>query len=226
MIKVFPWPNLSSVATVKGLIFSKNYWYYFNCPKNLPGSIVSFVIWIFPPSDTAVQLESANSKHHTISKSLFQNNFRHIFWAMRKMHHTFRKKATFRESCSPDLTMSFEFQISFLWFVTIFFSYQLVLKKQNIWCSDWLKYGICCRISRFSAWKSLHKYFYLFWTIGTPGIRSIRIFIFVASIKCSIRCVMKTRKITWSDTTQLFPTFLKSKMNWTWRWTFWFLHIV
>jgi hypothetical protein len=38
---------------------------------------------------TAVQLESADSKQNAISKSLFQDSFRHIFWAMRKMYHTF-----------------------------------------------------------------------------------------------------------------------------------------
>ena len=58
-------------------------------------SILSFVFWIFPPLDTAVQLESADSKQNTISKSLFQDSFWHIFWAMRKIHHTFWKKATF-----------------------------------------------------------------------------------------------------------------------------------
>ena len=53
--------------------------------------ILSFVFWIFPPLDTAVQLESADSKQNAISKSLFHDSFRHIFWAMRKMHHTFWK---------------------------------------------------------------------------------------------------------------------------------------
>jgi hypothetical protein len=33
--------------------------------------------------------------HAFISFSLFQDSFWHIFWAMRKMHHTFWKKATF-----------------------------------------------------------------------------------------------------------------------------------
>ena len=44
------------------------YWYYFHCPKNVLRSILSFVFWIFPPSDTAVQLESADSKQNAISK--------------------------------------------------------------------------------------------------------------------------------------------------------------
>ena len=77
---------------IKCPIFSEKYWYYFHCPKNVLRSILSFVFWIFPPSDTAVQLESADSKHNTISKSLFQDSFRHIFWAMRKMHQPFWKK--------------------------------------------------------------------------------------------------------------------------------------
>ena len=79
----------------KGRIFSEKYWYHFHCPKNVLCCILSFVFWIFPPLDTAVQLESADSKQNAISKSLFQDSFRHIFWAMRKMHHTFWKKATF-----------------------------------------------------------------------------------------------------------------------------------
>ena len=78
--------------TKKGPIFSEKYWYYFHCPKNVLDSILSFVFWIFPPSDTAVQLESGDSKQNTILKSLFQDSFRHIFWAMRKMHHTLWKK--------------------------------------------------------------------------------------------------------------------------------------
>ena len=74
----------------KGPISLEKYWFY--CLKNVLGSILGCVFWIFPPSDTAVQLESAESKHNTILKSLFQDSFRHIFWAMRKIHHTFLKK--------------------------------------------------------------------------------------------------------------------------------------
>ena len=77
----------------KGPIFSEKYWYYFHCPKYVVRSILSFVFWIFPPLETAVQLESADSKQNAISKSLFQDSFWHIFWAMRKMHHTFWKKS-------------------------------------------------------------------------------------------------------------------------------------
>ena len=75
----------------KGPIFLEKYWYYFHCPKNVLCSILSFVLWIFPP--LAVELESADSIQNTISKSLFQDSFRHIFWAMRKMHHTLWKKS-------------------------------------------------------------------------------------------------------------------------------------
>ena len=57
----------------KGRIFSEKYWYYFHCPKNVLCSILSFVFWIFPPSDTAVQLELADSKQNAIPKSLFQD---------------------------------------------------------------------------------------------------------------------------------------------------------
>ena len=104
MAKFIPWKvvNLSRLywwEKSKGRIFSEKYWYYFHCPKNVLCSILSFVFWIFPPLDTAVQLESADSKQNAISKSLFQDSFRHIFWAMRKMHHTFWKKATFNDSC-------------------------------------------------------------------------------------------------------------------------------
>jgi len=87
--------GFSAMKVTKGPILSEKYWYYFNCPKNVLRSILSFVFWIFPPLDTAVQLESADSKQNTISKSLFQDSFWHIFWAMRKMHHTFWKKGTF-----------------------------------------------------------------------------------------------------------------------------------
>ena len=54
------------------------------------------IVWIFSTLDTAVQLKSAESKHNTISKYLIQDSFQHIFWEMKKMHHTFWKKATFR----------------------------------------------------------------------------------------------------------------------------------
>ena len=83
------------VCKAKGWIFSEKYWHYFHCPKNVLCSILSFVFWIFPPLDTAVQLESADSKQNAISKSLYQDGFWHIFLAMRKMHLTFWKKATF-----------------------------------------------------------------------------------------------------------------------------------
>ena len=74
---------------------SEKYWFYFHNPKNVLCSILRFVFWIFPPSDTAAQLDSADSKQNAISKFLFQDSFWHIFWAMRKMHLTFLKKATF-----------------------------------------------------------------------------------------------------------------------------------
>ena len=80
-----------------GPIFSEKYWHYYHCPKNVLRSILSFIFWIFPPLDTAVQLESAESKQNANSKSLFQDSFRLIFWAMRKMHHTFWEKATFKK---------------------------------------------------------------------------------------------------------------------------------
>ena len=85
------WNNNSA----KSQIFSEKYWYYFHCPKNVLCSILSFVFWIFLPLDTTVQLKSADSKQNPISKYIFQDSFRHIFWAMKKMHHTFWKKATF-----------------------------------------------------------------------------------------------------------------------------------
>ena len=95
---------LISTVLIK-LLFSKDpmflekYWYYFHSPKNVLFSILSFVFWIFPHLDTAVQSESADSKQNAISKYLFQDmaySLWHIFWAMRRMHHTFWKKATFR----------------------------------------------------------------------------------------------------------------------------------
>ena len=44
--------------------------YYFHCPKNVLCSILNFVFWIFPPLDTAVQLESAD-----LNNIQFQNLF-------------------------------------------------------------------------------------------------------------------------------------------------------
>jgi hypothetical protein len=77
----------------KGRISLEKYWYI----AQKRSVILRFVFWIFPPLDTAVQLESADSKQNAISKSLFQDSFWHIFWAMRKRHHTFWKKATFKK---------------------------------------------------------------------------------------------------------------------------------
>ena len=104
---------LPSPTTGKKLflkVFSEEYWYHFHCPKNVLCSILSFVFWIFPPLDTAVQLESADSKQNTISKYLFQDSFRHIFWVMRKMHHTFWKKATFSSSHIITIFLIFMYQ--------------------------------------------------------------------------------------------------------------------
>ena len=67
-----------------GPIFSEKYWYYFQRRKNVLCSIPSFVFWIFPPSDTAVQLESTYSKKNAISKSLFQDSFWRIFFGNEK----------------------------------------------------------------------------------------------------------------------------------------------
>ena len=83
------WKQNKSKNLSKGPIFSEKYWYYFHCPQNVLCSILRFVFWTFPPFKTAVQLESDQS---TISKYIFQDSFRHIFWAMRKMHHIFWKK--------------------------------------------------------------------------------------------------------------------------------------
>ena len=58
----------------KGLIFSKKYWCYSDRPKNVLRSILSFVFWIFPPSGTAMQLESAN-------RTQFQNLFSRIVFS-------------------------------------------------------------------------------------------------------------------------------------------------
>ena len=50
----------------------KKYWYYFHGPKNVVHSTLTFVFWIFLPLDTAVQLDSVDSKHNTISKIFFR----------------------------------------------------------------------------------------------------------------------------------------------------------
>ena len=109
------YPKLQCIAqgvVIKGPISSEKYWYYFHCPKNVLCSILSFVFWIFPPLDTAVQLESADSKQNAISKSLFQDSFQHIFWAMRKMHHTFWKKATFSNNSRKKLHHRYTYVLS------------------------------------------------------------------------------------------------------------------
>ena len=80
---------------IKVRYFWKNIGIISIAPQKLLLSILRFVIWIFLPLDTAVQLESADAEQNAISKSLFQDSFRHIFGAMRKMHHTFWEKATF-----------------------------------------------------------------------------------------------------------------------------------
>ena len=92
---------------------------------------LSFVFWIFPPLDTAVHLESAGSKQNTISKSLFQHSFRHICWAMRKMHHTFWKKRPLEER---------EFQLVYL------HSLLINIRKQML-----------CNWSLFCAWFPKEK---------------------------------------------------------------------
>ena len=76
------------VTSSKGPIFSEKYWYYIHCPKNVLRSILVFWIRTRQCSESQLTL-------NTISKSLFQDSFRHIFWAMKKMHLTFWKKATF-----------------------------------------------------------------------------------------------------------------------------------
>ena len=49
-------------------------------------------------------LKSADSKHTTISRSLFQDIFRHIFWAMRKMHRIVWKKWPLASPMKSQLT--------------------------------------------------------------------------------------------------------------------------
>ena len=79
-------------------MLSEKYLYYFHCPKKVLCSILSFVFWIFPPLNIAVQ--SADSKQNAISKYVFQDSFQHIFGAMRKMHHTFWKKRPLVITCN------------------------------------------------------------------------------------------------------------------------------
>ena len=59
--------------------------HFSHCPKNVLRSILSFVFWILS--------ECQQTLNRTQFQNLFfQDNVRHIFWAMRKMHHTFWKK--------------------------------------------------------------------------------------------------------------------------------------
>ena len=107
--------------TSKDRIISEKYWYNFHCPTNTLRSILSSVFWIFPPSDTALQY--ANSKHNTISKYLYRDNSRHIFWASRKMHHTFWKKTPLR-------TISIRLRVQ--WFNE--FCYFVIVSFSKGWC--------------------------------------------------------------------------------------------
>ena len=78
-----------SLPSLKVRYSRKNIGMLIPLPKKCAAFYPKLCILNFPALDTAVQLESANSKQNAISKSHFQDSFRHIFWAMRKMHHTF-----------------------------------------------------------------------------------------------------------------------------------------
>jgi hypothetical protein len=47
-------------SVTKGSISSEKYWHYFNCPKNVQSSILSFIFWIFGQSNAAVVTSSKN----------------------------------------------------------------------------------------------------------------------------------------------------------------------
>ena len=81
----FHLPKWLGWAASKGPIPPKKYWYYFNSPKNVLLYILSFVFWISRPWTL---------QNNTISKSVFQDSFRHIFWTIRKIYHAFWTKAT------------------------------------------------------------------------------------------------------------------------------------
>ena len=84
LLSIVHFPSSLAVFETKGRIFSEIFWYYFDCPKNILCPIISFVFWIFPPLDTAVQLESADSKQNAFSKSFFQKVW-YIFLTAQKM---------------------------------------------------------------------------------------------------------------------------------------------
>ena len=73
----------------------------FPLPKKCVAYYSKLCILNFPALRHCSAVESADSKQNAISKSLFQDSFRHISWATRKMHHTFWKKATFTKSQKP-----------------------------------------------------------------------------------------------------------------------------
>ena len=85
------------IVIIKGPMFSEKILASFPLPKNVLRSIQSFVFWIFLHSDTAVQLESADSIQNTISKSLFRIVFGTLFEQWEKCI-IFLKKATFRDN--------------------------------------------------------------------------------------------------------------------------------
>ena len=116
--------NQTKPYQTKSPIFSEKYWYYFRCPKNVLCSILSFVFWIFPPLDTAVQLESADSKQNTISKSLFHYSFSTFFGQWVKCIILSEKKRpldwtrpdqTGPDRTRPNKTKSIKCFINYLW---------------------------------------------------------------------------------------------------------------
>ena len=76
---------------VKGPLSSEKYWHYFNGSKNVLCSILSFVFWIFPTLDTAVQLASECN-----FKISFSGWFLTHFLGNEKNASYILKKATFR----------------------------------------------------------------------------------------------------------------------------------
>ena len=114
-----------------------------------------YVFWIFPPFDTAVQLESADSKQNAISKSLFQDSFWHIFWAMRKMHHTFWKKQSlllWYDFVSNDSTLAHSYSQYFNfrkdWILTTICITIIFVSLPLIWLKRFLSKKIDKRIPR------------------------------------------------------------------------------
>ena len=71
-------------------------------------------------------------EHNTISKFLVQDSLRHIFWAMKKMHHTFWKKRPFTSPKKRTYEFVFlSWRLGNTWNLNFDFKFQVFLSRQD-----------------------------------------------------------------------------------------------